>query len=349
MVSLGYLGVIDELKYKREKKGIIITFILLFFFMAYLRLSTKTDLGDLSGYINYFMDDDDSYFEPGYTFYTHVIKYLFGYSSHALVLGVAIWVVVFVSWASTICTKYINEEGQDSFPSYTNYTLCLLFFVSIYWGSFFVLQTLRIGMAMSLLYCAAAYAINGRKVPAYVITGVAMLFHTSCILFFVGLVVLSLNKTLNSLSYLLWFIAIIFARLIFANTQLIASYVESIVQTHDIFVHYEEYVGYAKYGEAHFSPQTIAYHVFGLFMLKGNLNNPYFNRSVMLYYLGLTIGSFFQFTSISMRMQWIYLNMVVFSLYYFCIDRYFSHSSKIIIISGYTIIELVMLLRQFDL
>jgi hypothetical protein len=80
-------------------------------------------------------------------------------------------------------------------------------------------------------------------------------------------------------------------------------------------------------------------------MLFGNLNNSQYNRTVMFYFVGLTIGCFFQSAIIVMRVQWLFLTMIVLVVYFFLKDGKFSLEVKLLTIGGYFLIQSVMALR----
>jgi hypothetical protein len=345
MFLVGYVGLVDELKNRRTKKGLFFLFIFLFVLIACLRIDSVKDLGDLEFYIDYFKDDYDSYFEPGYVFVTNVIKTLFGHNSYALVTIVALWVVICTVLASKICSKHVTYNRDDR--NHSSYYLCLFFLVCFYWGCFFSWQTLRIGLAIPILYCSSAFAINGKKKMSLLVALFSILFHTSCVIFLLGMIIVCYIEMLSKKQYQLWFVIILVFSLFSSFVISLGNLIESVVMSNVLFSHYIEYLDPEPVTSSPFSPQTIAYLFFGYMMLKGDLANKLFNRAVLIYYLGLTAGVVFAGTGIAMRIQWLFLAMVIFPLYYFAICKRYPLKSRISILLLYTIIEQVMTIRQF--
>lgn len=348
LILLGYIGVVYELKNRRSCNMLLVFLTFIFFLLAIDKVWRNYDLGDLDYYIEYFLTDQDKYFEPGYVCYTNVIKLLFGYNEYALVGCGVLWVVIFVYIASRINSYYLSKcDFTSNFYDlkYSSYTLCLLFFVIPYWGCFFTWQTIRIGMAITLLYCSTAFFVNHKLVYSMLFAIVAFSFHYSCIIFIVTVLLLYFLKKSSIRFYLLWFFAVLFLRLSSSLLTSVVGLIESLVEF-ETFSHYQEYVEPDLVGGG-FSPQDIAYHLFGLLMIKGNLGDERYNKTVSLYYCGLTLGALLGFTSISMRVQWLYYAMIVFSLYYFVLDKSFKLKLKLLVLVGYTLIEQVMALRQF--
>ena len=80
-------------------------------------------------------------------------------------------------------------------------------------------------------------------------------------------------------------------------------------------------------------------------MLWGNLEDKRYNRAVMLYFIGLSLGTLFQTTIIVMRIQWMFLPMVVFVLYYYLRDNQQEEVKKQIVLVSYCFIQSIMALR----
>ena len=346
LAFVGFIGLNDELKSFKSNKALFSLFSLLFVLIACLRIDSNLFLGDLSYYIDYFKDDSETYFEPGYALLTQIVKIVFGKNEYALVIVISLWVIFFVIFASNICVASMRNNNIYLPCRKTSYYYTLFYFVCFYWGCFFVWQTFRIGLATSILFCASALAINKKMKLSLLVALISIFFHTSCFIFVLGIIVLCFVNMPSFKQYVVWFILIIVFRLVSFFTFSIGGVLESIILMDDMFSHYSYYLT-AEDIDSGFSIQDVIYHVFGLIMLRGNLRDPRYNRAVMIYFLGLTAGVIFMGSGITMRIQWLFLSMVVFPLYYFVLDKSFSFSCKLRLIVAYTIIEEALAIRQF--
>ena len=343
MVVSGYLGALYEQMFSRSNRWFLAATALLFVLTTSSRLGNSFDYSDLTIYIQYFIDNNEAYFEPGYVFLTDSIRFVFGDNPLALMVFVALWVVAAVLLSDVICTK-CQKGGQDEvsfFPS------TLLLAVILYWGCIFACEGLRNGLAISIMLCASALAINERTGYAALLSVLAILFHYSAILFLPGILVLRVVKQINRDIYLYWFVLLFVLDII-----LTAVYTFQIPYISDFFELMDEWEMLSRYDAyneeeagSYFSTQYVTYHLFALLMLFGNLNDKRYNRAVMIYFIGLSFGTLFSSLIIVMRIQWLYLSMVVFSLYYFLRDKDMDILKKQTVLCGYTLIEAVMILR----
>ena len=348
MNIIGVCGVVNELKRQKSDRLIFFIYTFLFLLIACLRVGAVKDLSDLAYYIDYFKNDIDSYFEPGYVFVTNCIKFLFGHNPYALIIVISSWVILFTYLASKICQKYMQDCSDTYLLSRnTSFYICLFFFVCPYWGGFFSWMTLRVGLATTLLYCASAYAINNKMLLSLLIAAVTILFHTSSVIFFLGMIPLIFVKEVKRRTYYIWFILILVSRFASYFTVSVGSIVESVVLSNDIFSHYINYLEPDVESSGLLSPQDIMYFLMGLLMLKGNLSDIKYNRAVLIYYLGLTAGAVFAGNGITMRLQWFFLSMVIFPLYYFVLDRRFAFKTKMNVALIYLLLQVGLAIRQF--
>lgn len=162
LTFVGFVGLNAELKSFKSNKFLFLLFTFLFVLIACLRIDSNLFLGDLSYYIDYFKDDSETYFEPGYVMLTQIVKFVFGKNEYALVVVISLWIIAFVIFASKICITSMRNNIVYVPCNETSYYFSLFYFVCFYWGCFFVWQTFRIGLATSILFCASALAINGK-------------------------------------------------------------------------------------------------------------------------------------------------------------------------------------------
>lgn len=342
MIIVGFLGTVRELNRKSSNR-LFALLILLFVSTAISRVGHSSDISDLTSYINYFLDDNNAYFEPVYVFLTDSIKLLFGYNPYMLIATVSLWIVLFVCLSERICSSLYSTEGAAE--RYKN-TFFLIF--CAYWGCCFACEGLRNGMGVSLLFCAIACEINDKHVWAIIACLLAFFVHMSSLVLLPGIIVLLLFKRkISAKVYVVWILALIGVDLLLAispNVNIpIVSNIFGTIEQIEVLSHYESYED-EKAG-SYLSTQYVTYHLFGLLMILGNLKDIKYNRAVLLYFIGLTLGSIFQTSIIVMRIQWLYLSIVVFVLYYFCRSNSFSFDRKIVFLLGYVLIQSIMVLR----
>lgn len=348
MCIVGFIGVAKELNTTRSNSGFYYTFLILFLIIACIRLDSKMELGDINYYIDYFEDDVTSYFEPGYIYFTKAIKFIFGFNPYILIASASVWIFVFCNLASKICSNYIPKDLDYLLSNQkTSFYISLTYFVCVYWGCYFAWQTLRIGLATSIMLCSSAFFINNKIKHSVVLALFSILFHTSCVIFAAGIFILSVLKPLKCNAFLCWIIIIIITRIVTVDLSAVINVVGTLgdVETLERFAAYSDPERFNELG--FFGAQNIFYHVSAFLMLKGDLKDPRFNKAVLLYYFGLTLGVLFQYSEITMRIQSLFLTMIVFVLYYFSIDKHFKLKTKLLIIFAYTIVEMGFAIRQF--
>ena len=346
---IGYVGMVAILHDNDIHRYFVYAFVLCFVLLAIFHIDGAAELKDLEFYIHYYIHDYDSYFEIGYVVLTRIVKSIFGRNPYVFISIIALLIFLLVVAASKICGYYLVDE-KDTYMQMNNMSrsLILFYFVCFYWGCFFVWMTLRVGIATAMLYSATAFAINKRMLYCYLVALSAILFHSSCIVFILGISVLLFVKRMSVKQLYIWFFIVLLFRMVFGFVFPLGKLLLSIVLNFDIFAHYFEYIiGADPNSTAGVSLQDLLYFLFGFLMLKGNLSNQTYNRSVIIYYVGLTIGVIFQGSAVSMRLQWLFFAMVIFPLYYFVLDKSFSVRTKLMVVFGYAVLEQIMAIRQF--
>ena len=350
MSVAGYLGTLHELLFERTNKSLFSITVLLFILSACSRIGYSPADDDLSIYINLFQHPDEIYFEPGYIFVSDVIRFLLGSAPSVLVVTVCLWIVCFFVSALLICIWfYDRDESFFQKVLCASYLNTMLFVMILYWGCFFAAETLRVGMAISLLYCSCALAINNKVIFSVLLSLIAALFHLSCMLFTIGLVIMFVLKNLNmeQKQFLIWFFVMVAFDVIVGVFRIVSlpafDDMFEIMSQIEMLTHFTSYRG--EENEGYMNTQYITYHLLGLLMIWGNLDDKRFNKIVILYYIGLSIGTIFQFMDVVIRIQWLFLAMIVFAFYYFIKDDRYSFWLKNSVISFYAIVQMVMLLR----
>ena len=347
MIVTGFLGCLHELMFNRNNWYLLFASVVFFVLTMCSCVGSFSDITDLASYIDFFIDGNETYFEPGYVWLTSGANYLFGNSPYVLLTTVNIWDVSMIIFAAWLCHKLSDNYVQEKAEMITFFPATLFFIVSIYWGSFFGSTVLRFGMAATLLYSACVFSIYHKPLYAIVVSLAAMLFHLSAIIFLLAVILISFIKDLSFRQYTIWFFVVLVFDVVLYTTQIYTtSFIDKLFETItdiEMMSHYTEYS--SNEGENYFSTQYLSYHLFGFLMLFGNLNNSQYNRTVMFYFVGLTIGCFFQSAIIVMRVQWLFLTMIVLVAYFFLKDDKFSLEVKLLTIGGFVLIQSVMALR----
>ncbi len=344
MAVTSYLGALHEMLFGRTNRWLFITAIIAFVLTACSRIGYDYDYSDLNMYLHYFMSDEEAYFEPGYVFFTDIIKFIFGYNSYALIASVSVWVVAFVTLSTLICTRIFPPNDQEADCGYQS---SFLFIVILYWGCCFACEGLRNGMTIPVLFCVSACAICKKYVWAILISLFATLLHYSVVLLIPGVLLLALFETIEKKIFYYWFFVLLFLDVlngfIFTFDNPLLSEIFNFIDSIEELSHYNSYEGEKSTG--YFTTQYITYHVFGLLALKGNMENERYNRAVFLYFIGLSLGTIFQSFIIAIRLQWLYLSMIVFVLYFYIKDNSRPLFEKHTVICSYALIESIMVLR----
>ncbi len=345
MAVIGYLAALHEIMFRRTNWWLLGMTIIVFVMTVCSRLGYEYDYSDLSDYLHYFMEENDSYFEPGYVFVTDIIRFLFGDYPVLLITFVAIWVVSFVLLSAKLTTKRLEE---NSFREILFFPSCLIFVFILYWGCSFACEILRNGMAISLLFCSAVLAINNKYLWAFLICLSALLFHYTAVIFLLGLLFLVIVDKLEKQTYYCWFAILVIMDLFigfFISFEIpVVNDLFNMIDELEMLSHYESYAGEDIDG-SYFSTQYITYHLLGLLMLEGDLKDKSYNRAVLLFYVGLSLGTMFQTTRFVTRIQFPYLAMVVLVLYYYLVNHGRSFWEKQVVLCSYALIQSVMVLR----
>lgn len=345
MALTGFAGTLHELLFKRTAYVLFTVTLLLYLVTMCSRVGySNPEVADLNGYIEFFQDANESYFEVGYVFMTDLTRSVFGNSPYVLLVMVSLWIISFVMLAGWMVCKLPRQSMTDSIAFYPT---CLFFVFSLYWGSHFGSETLRIGMATSLLFCSCALAINHRTLLAFLFALLAILFHTTAIIFALVVLILSVIPDLNTKQFSIWFVVMLILDVLFyfssSYTLPYISQLFEVIEEVEMLTHYSEYS--TQESDSYFNTQYMTYHIFGFAMIFGDLSDTRYNKAVKFYFVGLAMGTIFQSILVAMRIQWLFLAMIAFVLYFFITNEKFLLSIRISILSLFALIQQIMLLR----
>ena len=353
MLLFGFCGTIREVIGKKKATFCLTGLLVCFVATLCSRIGHGYDYSDITHYVDYFMSDNDAYFEPGYVFFTNSIKTLFGYKPTMYIAFVGFWILLFVLLSNRICFSYYNKTSKDVTTSTNRFILpysCSFFFLfSIYWGCSFGCEVIRLGMAVSVLFCSLAFALNGKYLLSLLFVILAVPFQYTSVAFLGAILFISVFKSLHINIYIYWLVLMLICDILFASGLLKsfggASVLGYVLNFSDTFSHYDAYDDFFAGDNGWISLQYFAYYIFGIYMLSGNLNDERYNKTVMIYYLGLTVGVLLRGTSYGLRMQWIFFPAIVFAFYYYIKDKGKGAKKKMYVISLYAIIQAVMAMR----
>lgn len=354
MVLFGYLGMKREILDGKKSSSCLIGLLVLFICAICSRVGHGYDYSDITYYVDYFLNDNNVYFEPGYVFFIDTIKFLWGYRPLFYIASVGLWIIVFVLLSNRIGfmlspRTLLTGEIQENNNTLYSYSCTFFFLFSLYWGCSFGCEVIRLGMAISILFCSMAFAVNEKYLYAIPFVVIAFFFQYTSLVFMSALIVLYYLKPLTKKVYIYWVICLIFGDFLFAvglaPSLLGSSFLNQVLSFSDVFSHYEAYDNYKEGDISWLSLQYIAYYVFAFYMLAGNLDSERYNRSIMIYYIGLTFGVLLRGTDYAMRIQWIFFPSIVFALYYYITEGCSIAKKKLYIASLYSIIQMAMAIR----
>lgn len=352
MFLLGYVCTIRELSHKQNKGVYRILFFALFVLTAVSRVSHSYDYSDLTNYIDYFQSGNLAYFEIGYIWLTDLIENNIGTNGAHLVSVVSIWTFFFAS-LSVILNKLEDSKSFLAIPKSVIHGNLMsgyfaqVFMFSVYWGLAYAAEGLRNGLATSLLLCSASLCISGYIAVSLIPIFIATLFHSSAIAFLiVPICFLFVKNNLTKSILLKWFIILMVFDVImqvtglFNATDIFSRIVGIDLAAAERLLVYED----SDVGN-YFSTQYITYHLIGYIMLLGPLDEKRYNKSVLIFFVGLTMGSLFQTTAIVMRIQWLFLVMSIFAIYYMGQSQRVRKKTKAMVITVLSIVQAIMIIR----
>lgn len=332
MVFVGYFGSYLDIYRKKGRRLALLLVIILFILTVFSRINHSFEDSDLTHYLEYYGRDYDAYFEFGYLYFSKLVKNLFGDSPYYLILSVIFVNLMMLFATERILSKYSYPKKIKDEESSHPVIILTIFVVST--GLMYCGEGLRPGLSMIFITFVAANAVVGRFYIAFLFLIIATLFHTQAFVFSFGLILLYFVKVLDRNKFYLWISCIIIVDISLGFLHLFDfSFFDRVfllLSDYDNFARYDAY--YGEESPSYFNTQYLTRNLIGLLLLKGNLNNCTYNRSVILYFIGLSIGSIFQDSIVGIRFIGIFTNSFLIAFYCFMRDAKYPTNLKMYIL-----------------
>lgn len=337
----GFVGCNKNIRNKKTGQTLNLIFFCLFILCGISRIGHTYDYSDLTYYIDYFENDISTYFEPGYLFFTELIK-LFGQNGYVLVLSVGLFIVLIISISSFLLERKVIRTKN------TFFIFCFLFFV--YWGLAFEAERIRIGMATSLLVLSTTLAFCRYRYIPYVFAILAILFHFTTIIYVPVIWFIQKDfKLLTRQFYYIWLVCLACFDFFTVNFKIFNSlFIFKYVNLLSIeqISHYSEY---EVLGESSYSLQYLWYHIAPLCFYIGNFKCKYFNNGVFIYFIGLTFSSLMQSIPAGHRIADMFEIMIIFPLVFMLATPAINKKSYRSVVCLYIIVQAIMCARYLSI
>lgn len=244
--------------------------------------------------------------------------------------------------------RNVRDGGRLSILVNFHGFIPLFFVYALYWGVSFGCEVLRLGMALCILFCAVAAVITNKPRLALVFFPLAFTFQYTSLGLIVAVLFFMFFKEPKKVT--LWVVFLLGMLIDQAYTWGLLSaslgntVLDKVLSAGEIFSHYDQYSGQDETTSA-LSLQYWAYHLFGALMLFGNLADHRYKRAVTIYIMGLFVGSLFNGSVFSMRLQWLFLPVIIFALFFFLRDYHYTLKTRLSVLGFYSVIEAVMAVR----
>lgn len=356
---IGMLCTWYELVKRKTPHFLIFIFIICFVLTAVSRIDNYFSYSDLGAYIYRFESGDDSYFGVGYRHLTYFAAQLFGTNSILLLTLISAINILGV----LLAVKIISGNGIKFEKSMNIYrsimgemTKCrylgtFLFIYAMYWGLSFSAEVIRTGLAITFSLLTIALLIKKKYLFAIIVYIVSIAFHWTEILLFPFLLIIVLSKNLKTSRFLyaIWLVILLFADAVDFSSMfghVVAIPLDWVLQKLSVSSHYSVYLtnGSRSSWFSYLSEQYIFYRFIGFALLFGDIKNKKYNLFTFGYYIGLSIFTLFSVLEFAViRMQWIYLILVIYAIYYFIKDnKYYSNMVKGLVVMLYTLLQTIM-------
>ncbi len=297
------IGTKRNIDNRKVSNNFIICYFILFIYCCISRVGNTEDYSDLTHYISYFENDNNVYFEPGYILLTDLIKHIFGNSPTVLIVTIAV-IITFCIYLTSLILNKLKFNYLPVRRSTLNSGFILIAVYLTYWGLAFGAERLRIGVATSLMILSLLLILNRKKIiPSFLIAlAITFQFTISIIvpsLIMIGIIVnKKANCFLSQKIFLIWFLLLIFSRLIFTviggggPIQLFMGNIQNIIVAFDLN-HYDSYVyNSAVNSGSIISMKEIFYYICGYVMIHRSSKCIEYNLVVFIYFIGLTLNIF---------------------------------------------------------
>lgn len=345
MAVVGYVGAYMEIFLKKRYFLHVVLFLILFYFTAISRIGHSYEYSDFLHYIDYFMSDNDAYFEPGYVLITLFVKETFGYSPFHLVSTIIFLVLIAIFLTESVLAKgYCADCNITRFKRYI-FTFLILYCIN--GGIAACSEGLRPGLSSAYMLICIALTLNRRWWLSVAVLILATMIHTQAFIFLPGIIILFFIDTLSRRFLFTWFtIIVVLGVLIAAFGIFNFSIFDLLLNYLDRRADVSHYEAYSLATDGSFlNTQWITRHFYGLLLLFGNLSNKKYNRAVILYFMGLSIGAIMQSSTIFIRFQGVYTASFLLAFYYFLRDDSFSKSRRLFFLTAYLPYQGIMLVR----
>lgn len=358
MFLVGMIG--SFLEIFKKKSYLIIQWLFILLFVLCILSRTKFDYKytDFTIYVKSFITGNNLYFEEGYVKYCELIKKIFGNNGKAFILFNACFMMIILSCAIRILNVGINGGGINKFgikdfvfkSLSTNYISSVLFAFTAYWGCVFAGMTIRQGLGITISILAFSFILVDKKIAGLILLLLSTQFHNSMYIIIPVVFLMLILKKYPSRKFFCWWILLLILSDIIINMTSIFSldFFTNILNKYSNFLPVTRFFIYSGNQSEinYFSTQYIFYHVMAILMLCMDFKDIFVCKSVFLYYIGLTLGTIFSKTIIVMRMEWVFLPMIIFSIYFYIRDNeYISNQVKFISLSGFALLQMIMALR----
>lgn len=346
MLITGFCGACFEIRYKKRYKIHLIIFILFFYLSVISRIGHAYDYSDFGYYIEYFMDDNDVYFEYGYVLITQLIKICLGYSPLYLVSTIfflSLTAACIVEWELNRQLRLYNNDGTKN----TNYLITFLSIWSVYYGMSTCAEGLRSGLASTILLISMVLALNRKWIPSLLVLLFTAFIHIQAVIFLPGILLLFIVKSVPKKILIYWFAANIIVGVLIGLFKLfdftILELIFNVMDSHRDASHYE---GYLSSDETKFiSTQWVTKQLVAFLLLFGNHSNKLYHRATILYYFGLSVAAVMSASTIFLRFEGIYVPAFLFAFYYYLRDDSFGKLRRVLLLALFLPYYGIMLIR----
>lgn len=362
MFLVGMIGSFLEIFKKKSYLIIQWLFVFLYVLCILSRVGHSATYSDFTTYLRTFVAENNLYFESGYVTYCDFIRRIFGNSEKIFAIVNACFISIIIYSAVRVlnigiegnCIKKFGIKKYIFNRQPVNYVSSMLLVFTAYWGFAFAGEGIRQGIGITIAILAFAFIMVDKVLVGLVLIIVSIQFHNSMyIVLPVLLLMLLIRKYPSRKFFLWWIILLIVSDFIINMTPLL-----NIDFLNNIFNKYRDSTlvtrffiySNTKFEINYFSTQYIFYHLLAILMLGLDFNNKFVCKSVFLYYIGLSFGTIFSKTIIVMRIEWVFLPMIFFSIYFFLRDNeQISKNNKFVFLSGYALLQVIMALRYLGM
>lgn len=292
--------------FRRAQANSALLYVMTYVFLMCCVIGSRSGTPDTVNYLEFYEEIEpgrwESFlwysFEPGFQFFTHIVKMLIGYNPFAYLFLVAAIIGILVC-DGTI--RILHCMAYDTKISTVKQPLLFAFVIFYaYYGLFYSAIAIRAGIALSLyLEILSIFCLSGQRRKKFlwsvVLFSLAFLFHTSIIVAIPILFIFCLTKTLSLRSYLL---LLMIALLIFfsrVNILFVDKLVDVIFYIVDrgsnIVTKFLLYTDVLLEREIRLSFKYMFQLFSGFIFMFGNLNDKVYTRFLNVYIVGILLGS----------------------------------------------------------